>query len=167
MLGVASYSLELLTALPNLDRVYVPLGLGSGICGMIAARNALGLSTEIIAVVAEQANTYQRSFAAGECRPTDSADTLADGLAVRVPSDVALPVILGNVSRIVAVSDDAVLQAVRHLFTDTHNAAEGAGAAALAAVLSESTLNAGKKVAAVLSGGNIDRAVFLAALDTD
>ena len=105
--------------------------------------------------------------AAGKCRPTDTANTLADGLAVRVPSDLALSIILDNVSRVVAVSEKALLDAVQYLFTDTHNVVEGAGAATLAAVLNESAANAGKKVAAIISGGNIDRALFIEALSTD
>ena len=162
--GVASYSLELLRAQPELERVYVPIGLGSGICGMVAARNALGLSTEVVGVVSAGATCYQRSLAAGHCVSTESADTLADGMAVRVPNADALDMMLGNVSRILAVDDDAVFDAMAWLFTDTHNVAEGAGAAALAAALQERELNRGAKVGVVLTGGNVDAALYAQAL---
>jgi threonine dehydratase len=162
--GVASYSLELLQAQPDIQRVYVPVGLGSGICGMIAARDALGLNTEIIGVVSAAADCYARSLAAGECIATDNADTLADGLAVRTPDPRALEMMTGKVSRIVAVSDDEVLAAIRHYFTDTHNLVEGAAAAALAALLREPDSNRTGKAALVCTGANIDRELYLRAL---
>ena len=158
--GVASYSLELLRHRPDLQRVYVPIGLGSGICGMICARNALGLAVEIVGVVSNAADCYARSLAAGRCVSTDSADTLVDGMAVRVPSRDALAIMQGNVSRTVSVTDDEVLAAMSHYFSDTHNVAEGAGAAALAALLRERDLNAGSRVGLVLSGGNVDRELY-------
>ena len=160
MRGVASYALELFRAVADLDAVYVPIGLGSGICGMIAAREALGQRTEIVGVVAENAPTYALSFAAGKPISTDSADTLADGLACRVPDPAALAIILKGAARIVTVSEAEIRQAMRILFADTHNVAEGAGAAALAAALKERERLAGKRIAVVQSGGNIDRAVF-------
>jgi threonine dehydratase len=162
--GVASYSLELLQAQPGLKRVYVPIGLGSGICGMICARNALGLDTEIIGVVSTEADCYAQSMAKGECVSTDSADTLADGMAVRTPSPPALAMMLGNVSRIVKVSDAEVLAAVKIYFSDTHNVAEGAGAAPLAAAMQEGELNRGQSIGVVLSGGNIDSGLLVRAL---
>ena len=162
--GVASYSLEFLQAQPGLDRIYVPIGLGSGICGMISARNALGLDTEIVGVVSTEADCYARSFAAGEPVPTASADTIADGLAVRTPNPQALEMMLNNLSRVVAVNDVEILAAVQHYFTDTHNLAEGAAAAALAALLREQELNTGSKVGLVCTGGNIDRELVLRAL---
>jgi threonine dehydratase len=158
--GVASYGLELFRAAPDLDAVYVPIGLGSGICGVIAAREALGRTTEIVGVVAANAPTYALSFAAGRPVGTNSADTFAGGLAVRVPDPAALDVICRHASRIVAVSEDEMREAMRILFTDTHNIAEGAGAAPLAAALQERNRLKGKKVAVVQSGGNIDRALF-------
>jgi threonine dehydratase len=162
--GVASYSLELLRAVPDLARVYVPIGLGSGICGMIAARNALGLDTEIVGVVSSEADCYALSLAAGSCVPTATADTRADGMAVRIPSPEALALMLGNVARMVRVTDEAVIDAVKIYFEDTHNVAEGAGAAPLAAALSERESNRGARVAVVLSGGNIDSIQFREAL---
>ncbi|HEX3863483.1 MAG TPA: threonine dehydratase [Stellaceae bacterium] len=158
--GVATYGVELFRAVAGLDVVYVPIGLGSGISGMIAAREALGLTAEIVGVVAENAPAYALSFAAGHAVSTNSADTLADGLACRVPDEAALAVIRRGAARIVTVSEAEIRQAMRILYTDTHNVAEGAGAAALAAALKERGRLAGKRVAVVQSGGNVDRAVF-------
>lgn len=158
--GVGSYSMELLTAVPDLDVVYVPIGLGSGICGMIAARDALGRKTEIVGVVAETAATYSLSFKAGRPVPTNSADTMADGMACRVPVPEAVARINRGAARIVEVSDAEIEAAIRHYFTDTHNVAEGAGAAPLAAALKERATLAGKKVGLVLSGGNVDREIY-------
>jgi len=158
--GVASYGLELFGAVPDLDTVYVPIGLGSGICGVIAAREALGCKTEIVGVVAANAPTYALSFAAGKPVPSNSADTFAGGLAVRVPDDTALDVIRRHAARIVQVTEAEMRAAMRIIFSDTHNVAEGAGAAPLAAALQERDKLRGKKVAVVQSGGNIDRALF-------
>jgi threonine dehydratase len=158
--GVASYGLEMFRAVPDLDVVYVPIGLGSGICGVIAAREALGGKTEIVGVVAENAPTYALSFAAGKPVGTNSADTFAGGLAVRVPDPAALDIICRHAARIVTVSEGAMRQAMRVTFSDTHNVAEGAGAAPLAAALQERDRLRGKRVAVIQSGGNIDRALF-------
>jgi threonine dehydratase len=158
--GVASYALELFRAVAELDTVYVPIGLGSGICGVIAVRDALGLRTEIAGVVAESAPTYALSFAAGRPVSTNSADTMAGGLAVRVPDPEALEIICRGAARIVTVSEAEIRRAMRIMFTDTHNLAEGAGAAPLAAALRERERLAGKRVAVIQSGGNIDRALF-------
>jgi len=158
--GVASYGLELFRAVAGLDTVYVPIGLGSGICGMIAAREALGQTAEIVGVVAANAPSYALSVAAGMPVSTNSAETIADGLAVRVPDEAALAIIRAGAARIVSVSEAEIRQAMRILFTDTHNVAEGAGAAALAGALQERQRLAGKRVAVIQSGGNIDRALF-------
>jgi threonine dehydratase len=158
--GVASYALELFEAVSDLDALYVPIGLGSGICGAIAARNALGLKTEIVGVVAAGAPAYALSFAAGRPIATGAAETIADGMACRVPDPEAVRAILEGASRIVTVGDDEIRAAMRHLFSDTHNVAEGAGAAALAALLQERSRMEGRRVALVLSGGNVDREVF-------
>ena len=163
--GVGTYSLEFLDAVPDLETVYVPIGLGSGICGMIAARDALGRKTEIVGVVAERAATYALSFREGRPVPTNVADTLADGLAVRVPDEAALAMILDGVERIVTVSEDEILDAMHHYLTDTHNLAEGAGAAPLAALLKERDAMAGKTVGLVLSGGNADHALLKQVVD--
>jgi threonine dehydratase len=131
---------------------------------MVCARNALGLNTEIVGVVSSAADCYAKSLEAGACVSTESADTLADGMAVRVPSPEALAIMRGNVARIVTVDDNEVLAAMAIYFSDTHNIAEGAGAAPLAALLQERTLNAGKKVGLILSGGNVDKALYCKAL---
>lgn len=158
--GVASYSMELLRHQPHLERVYVPIGLGSGICGMICARNALGLNTEIVGVVSSAADCYAQSLESGAPVPTESAATVADGMAVRVPSAEALQMMQDNVARIIRVTDTQVLAAMGHYFNDTHNIAEGAGAAPLAALLTERELNDGKEVGVILSGGNVTRSLY-------
>jgi threonine dehydratase len=158
--GVASYGLELFRAVADLEIVYVPIGLGSGISGVIAARDALGSTAEIVGVVAANAPTYALSFAAGAPVSTNSAVTMAEGLAVRVPDPEALDIIRRGAARIVTVSENEIRHAMRILFTDTHNAAEGAGAAPLAAALQERRLLAGKRVAVIQSGGNINRDLF-------
>jgi threonine dehydratase len=158
--GVASYALELFDGAGALDTVYVPIGLGSGICGVIAARDALNLKTKIVGVVSANAPTYALSFGAGEPVPTNSADTMADGLACRVPVAEAVARINKGAERIVEVEDPEIEAAMRHYFTDTHNIAEGAGAAGLAALLKERDRMLGKRVGVVLSGGNVDTAVY-------
>ena len=162
--GVASYSLEFLSALPDLDAVYVPIGLGSGICGMIAARDALGLKTEVVGVCAEGAPAYALSFARGEAVSTNAAETLADGMACRVPEPAAVTAINRGAARVVTVGEAEIKAAMRAYYSDTHNLAEGAGAAAFAAVMQERTALAGRKVGVVLSGGNIDRPLYQAIL---
>jgi threonine dehydratase len=158
--GVASYGLELFRAVADLDAVYVPIGMGSGICATIAVRDALGLKTEVIGVVAAGAPAYALSVKAGHVVPTNSADTVADGMACRVPLADAVEIIRQGAARIVTVDDAEIRAAVRHYFTDTHNVAEGAGAAGLAALLQECNRMQGKRVALILSGGNVDRAQF-------
>jgi threonine dehydratase len=165
--GVASYGLELFRAVPDLDVVYVPIGLGSGISGVIAARDSLGLRTEIVGVVAANAPAYALSFAAGVPVSTNSADTMAGGLAVRVPDPEALDIIRRGAARILTVSEAEMRRAMRILFSDTHNIAEGAGAAALAAALQERDRVAGERVAVIQSGGNIDRTLFAEVLAED
>jgi threonine dehydratase len=158
--GVASYALEFLDAVADLDTVYVPIGLGSGICGMIATREALGLRTRIVGVVAENAPAYALSFAAGRVVTTESADTMADGVACRIPAAEAVETINRWAERIVTVSEAEIAAAMRHYFSDTHNVAEGAGAAPLAALLKERTAMERRRVGLVLSGGNVDREVY-------
>ncbi len=160
VLGVASYALELFNAAPPLDAVYVPIGLGSGICATIAVRDALGLKTEVIGVVAERAAGYALSYKAGKPVATNSADTIADGLAVRTPDPVAVATVLKGAARIVTVSEDEIRAAMRIYHSDTHNTAEPAAAAPLAALLQERSKLAGKRVAAIHSGGNVDAALL-------
>lgn len=164
VLGVATYALELLKAHPDIARLYVPIGQGSGICGCMAARDALGLQTEIIGVQAEGAPAYALSFKAGHPVSTPAADTFADGMATRVPDAEALELILRGVSRIVTLSDDEIAEAIRIYWVDTHNLAEGAGAAPLAAALKELASLRPAKTATILCGGNIDLALFHARL---
>ncbi|AHL76986.1 hypothetical protein CH92_18630 [Stutzerimonas stutzeri] len=155
--GVATYALELFEAVSDLRRVYVPIGLGSGICGMIRTRDLLGLDTEIIGVVSSAADAYAQSFEQGRIVCTETADTFADGMACRMPSPDALEIIREGAARIVRVDDAEIRQAIVALHEDTHNLAEGAGAAALAAAMQERDSNRGERIAVVLSGGNIDR----------
>ncbi|WP_287029939.1 threonine dehydratase [Pseudomonas sp. UBA6310] len=155
--GVATYALELFEAAPPLDRVYVPIGMGSGICGLIRTRDLLGLGTEIVGVVARGADAYAQSFEAGEIRRTERADTFADGMACRDPQAEALEIIRAGAARIVRVDDEEIRTAIRVLHEDTHNLAEGAGAAALAALMQEREINRDGRAAVILSGANIDR----------
>lgn len=158
--GVATYALELLRGAPPLEALYVPIGLGSGICGCIMARDLLGLPTEIIGVQSTGADSYARSIAAGRVVTTERAETRADGMATRVPDAAALAIIARGAARIVTVTDDEVAAAIRAYWQDTHNLAEGAGAAPLAALMQERDRMAGKRVATILCGGNIDLDLF-------
>jgi threonine dehydratase len=160
VLGVATYALELLRKAPDLDVLYVPIGQGSGICGCILARDLLGLTTEIVGVQSTEAPSYALSFAAGTVVTTATSTTLADGMATRIPDPDALAIIRRGASRIVQVTDDEIGVAIRAYWTDTHNLAEGAGAAALAAATQEKQKIRGKRVGLVLSGGNIDLDLF-------
>ena len=161
--GVGTYAQELFNAVADIDEVYVPVGCGSGICGVIAWRDALGLATRVVGVVSENAACYALSFAAGRPIETPSAITFADGVAVRVPVPEALEAIIAGADRMVQVSDDEVKAAIRDLYRCTHNIAEGAGAAPLAALLKDPGRR-GKRFAVILSGGNIDRELYLEAL---
>ncbi|MDQ0123171.1 threonine dehydratase [Pseudomonas lini] len=158
--GVATYALELFMAAPDLDTVYVPIGCGSGICGVIAARDALGLKTQVVGVVSTEAAAAKLSFDAGEICETATANTFADGLAVRKPVPEAFAIYGAAAARIVCVGEEQIAEAMRVYYTDTHNLAEGAGAAALAALIQEREAMAGKRVGVILSGGNVDRAVY-------
>ena len=162
--GVGTYAMEFFRHAPPIDAIYVPIGLGSGLCGVLAARDALGLDCEVIGVVSSNADAYAQSFEQKQVVATASADTLADGMAVRQPSSDALAHMLNGVSRIVRVTDAQVLEAIRFLFEDTHNLAEGAGAAPLAALLAERDRYGGKRVGIVLSGGNVDRTTLQRAM---
>ncbi len=158
--GVATYSLELFRAAPPLDTLYVPIGLGSGICGAIMARDLLGLKTAIVGVQSTGADCYARSFASGQLVVLNRAETRADGIAVRQPDPEALAIIRRGAARIVTVTDDEIAAAIRAYWTDTHNLVEGAGAAPLAALMQERTRMAGRRAGVVISGGNIDLDLF-------
>ncbi len=157
--GVASYALELFRAAPPLDRVFVPIGCGSGICGLIAARDALGLATRIVGVVSASANAYAQSFRAGRAIETSTANTMADGMAVRVPVESALAEIRRGAEDVVEVTDAEIEDAMRAYFDDTHQVAEGAGAAPLAALM-KWPARRDKRMAVILCGGNVDREVY-------
>ena len=162
--GVASYALELFRRVPNLDYVYVPIGMGSGICGTIAARNALGLKTRIIGVVSSGAPAYALSFQAGKPVSTPTVKTMADGMSCRVPNPVAVDIINRNVDHIVTIPDSEIREAMRIYFSATHNVAEGAAAAPLAALLQEQKMVRNKRVALIHSGSNIDSDIFASVL---
>src|SRR5260221_2961038 len=160
VLGVATYALELLRKAPDLDVLYVPIGQGSGICGCILARDLLGLSTEIVGVQSTEAPSYALSFAAGAVVTTESSNTLADGMATRVPDADALAIIRKGASRMVQVTDAEGAVAIRAYLTHTHNLAAGARAAALAAALQDKSEIPGKRLGLILIGGNIDFDLF-------
>jgi threonine dehydratase len=160
VVGVATYALEFLRGAPEMDTVYVPVGMGSGICGLMAARDALGLKTKMVGVVSSGAPACKLSFEAGRKIEHGVTTLLADGMACRVPDDTALSTMLAGAERMVAVSDAEVAGAMRLLFQATHNVAEGAGAAALAALFKEREMMQGRRVGVVISGGNVDADVF-------
>ena len=163
--GVATYSHELFQAVKNIDVAYVPIGLGSGICGMVAARDALGLKTQVVGVVSAHAKAYAASFAAGHVVESPATTRLGDGIACRTPVPEALEIMRHGVERIVQVTDREIAAAMRLLFECTHNTCEGAGAAATAAAMKEHDRLAGRRIAVVLSGGNVDRDVFAGVLN--
>jgi threonine dehydratase len=156
VLGVATYARELLAAAGELDAIYVPVGQGSGISGIIGVRDLLGLRTEVVGVVAEQAPATARSVAAGQVVTTETANTFVDGVACRVPDAQAISVICAGAARVLTVSEDEAAEAMRVLFSATHNVAEPAGALALAGLLAERSQAAGKRVAVIQTGGNAD-----------
>lgn len=173
VMGTATYALEFFEAAPLLDSIYVPIGLGSSICGVAAARNALGLKTQIVGVVAAQSPSYSLSFAQRKVVESPSLTAIADGLACRTPNARAMEAIWENVARIVEVSDEEIADAMRIYYQDTHNLAEGAGAASLAGALKEKrvqgkiTVGAGKTIGIVLTGGNVDREIYADLLAVD
>lgn len=166
--GVATYWLEFFRAVPDLDVVFVPIGQGSGITACVVAREALGLARPaIVGVVSAQAPCYALSLEAHRAVEAPATTVLADGLACRVPDPDALAIISSRVDAVLTVTDQEVAQAMRVLFACTHNAAEGAGAASLAAALQVRASLHGKRVGLVLSGGNVDSDVFAATLARD
>jgi threonine dehydratase len=162
--GVASYSLELLRAVPALDVLYVPIGLGSGICGTIAARDALGLKLRIVGVVSAAAPAVARSLAAHRLESHEVTTRIADGMACRTPNADALEIIRAGIDHVVEVTDEEIEGAISALFADTHNVVEGAGAAGLAALLRERDSLRGKTAGIVLTGANIDPDPFARAI---
>jgi threonine dehydratase len=164
VLGVATYALELFEAVPDLDTVYVPIGMGSGVCGLIAVRDLLGLRTEIVGVVAEGADATARSFAAGQVVATDSVNTFMEGVATRRPDPDAIAQIRAGAARVLTISDDAGADAMRQLLSATHNVPEPAGSLALAGLLAEADRARGKRIALIQSGGNVDAATLATVL---
>jgi threonine dehydratase len=160
VMGTATYALEFFKAAPTLDLVYVPIGLGSSICGVSAARNALGLTTEIVGVVASGSPSYSISFSQRKVVEAPSKTMIADGLACRLPNQQAMEAIWENVARIVEVTDAEIAEAMRIYYEDTHNLAEGAGAASLAAAVKEKSENQDKRIGIILTGGNVDRELY-------
>ncbi len=160
VMGTSTYALEFFQGAPPLDTIYVPIGLGSSISGVSAARNALELKTEIVGVVATASPSYSRSFKQRKVVDAPSLTLIADGLACRTPNAQAMEVIWENVARIVEVRDEEIAYAMRAIYVDTHNLAEGAGAAAVAGALQEKQLNGGKRIGVVLTGGNVDRDTY-------
>ena len=165
VMGVSTYADELFQAAGVLDAVYVPIGMGSGICGTIMARDMLGIKTKVIGVVAANANAYALSYAAGKPVATNTGDSFADGMAVRIPNPQALGIILKGAGRIVTVTEDEIAHAMRLYFRCCHTIAEGAGAASLAALLQEKERMKASRVGVILSGGNIDMAKFAEVLE--
>jgi threonine dehydratase len=158
--GVSTYWWEFFKAVPQLDVVYVPIGQGSGACSAIAAMLALGHQTKIVGVVSLHATTYADSLAAGRVVEAPVSTELADGMACRVADQAALDIMAPYIDHIVKVSDAEVAQAMRDLYRDTHNVAEGAGAASFAAAMQERQLLRGQVVGTTLSGGNVDAAML-------
>ncbi|MEM7057840.1 MAG: threonine dehydratase [Pseudomonadota bacterium] len=159
--GVATYALEFFRKVDGLDVIYAPIGMGSGICGLIQVRDLLGLDTEIVGVVSSGADAYAQSFEAKRIVPTKSTKTvLADGMDCRSPWQEPIDIIVGGAARVLRVNDEEIGEAMRIYYSDTHNVAEGAGAAPLAGCLQEREALAGKKVGLILSGGNIDTDLF-------
>jgi len=160
VMGTANYALELFQGAPPIDTVYVPIGLGSSICGVAAARNALGLSTEVVGVVAAESPAYAVSFAERRLVEAPSRTVIADGLACRTPNPLAMEVIWSQVARIVSVTAAEIAEAMRAYYQDTHNLAEGAGAAALAGAHKEKSTLQGKRIGIILTGGNVDSETY-------
>ncbi|MFG6508137.1 pyridoxal-phosphate dependent enzyme [Sulfitobacter sp. S45] len=164
--GVSTYALELYRAVTDLDVVYVPIGMGSGICSLITVRDLLRLKTKVIGVTAKNAAAFALSFAAGKAVQTETANTFADGMACRDPQAQPLEVILKGAEDVVSVSEAQIAEAMVAYYKDIHNLAEGAGAAALAALLADRSNLKGKRAATILSGGNIDLTTFLAIVNS-
>jgi threonine dehydratase len=166
--GTATYALELfhnaLVRNAPLDAVYVPIGMGSSICGVAAVRNALGLKTRIIGVVASDAPASARSFRERRIIPAPAHTRLADGLACRQPNPDAMQILWDNVADVLEVSEDEIANAMRAVYEDTHNIAEGAAAAAVAGAFQQRHRHAGQRIAVILTGGNVDRELFISAL---
>ena len=158
--GVSTYALEFFRSHPDLDTIYTSIGMGSGICGIISAREALGLKTKVVGVVSKHAPMMALSFARGEMVEHAASTKIGDGMACRKPAENAFKIIHRYADRIVQVDDDELCDAMRAYYTDTHNIAEGAGAAPLAGLMQEKEKMAGKKVGVILCGQNVESEQF-------
>ena len=158
--GVATYWWEFFKAVPHMDVAYVPIGMGSGAAAAISAKLALGHQVKVVGVVSAHATSYAQSIAAGRVIASPVTTQLADGMACRVADQAALDFLAPHIDHIVQVTDDEVAEAMRNLFADTHNVAEGAGAASFAAAMQERAAIKGLVVGTTLCGGNVDAAVF-------
>ena len=158
--GVATYWWEFFKAVPMMDIAYVPIGMGSGAASAIAAKLALKLQVKIVGVVSSHATAYADSIAAGRVIQAPVTTQLADGMACRLPDQAALEVLIPHIDHIVKVTDVEIAEAMRNLYADTHNVAEGAGAASFAAAMQERATLGGKIVGTTLCGGNVDANVF-------
>lgn len=161
--GVSTYALEFLSAVSELDTVYVPIGMGSGVCGVLAVRDALGLETRVVGVTSRHAPATALSLANGGVVEHAVSTRIADGVSCRRPDEGALEIMRTGLERVVEVDDDEVEEAMRIYFADTHNVVEGAGAVGLAGLLKEIP-NAGGRFGTVVTGGNVDSEVFAAVL---
>lgn len=162
--GVSTYALELFRSVADLDAVFVPIGLGSGFCGIAAAREALGLKTKIIGVVSEHAPAYALSFQQRQFVEQSSSTRVAEGVACKTPNKDALEHVIAHAHEIVTVNDDETVAAMRELVQATHNIAEGAGALAYAALKKQRETWVGRRVACVLTGGNASMSMLREAL---
>ena len=163
--GVGTYALEIFRAENDIDYIFVPIGLGSGISGVSIVRNKLSPKTKIIGVQAQNAPSVCLSWREKRIVKTESADTVADGLATRIPADMTLEFINKYVEDIILLSEDEIKDGILTVIRETHNLAEGAGAAATAAVIKNKSRLKGKKVVSVLSGSNIDTKTLKDVLD--
>ena len=154
--GVGTYSLEIFESLPNVDAIIVPIGGGSGSCGAITVAKAINPNVKVIGVQAEKAPAIYRSWKEGHCVETDSCDTIADGLATRVPFPLPFSIIQKGIHDLVLISETEIADGIRSALRWTHNLAEGAGAAPLAAAHKLTETLAGKNVVMVMSGANLD-----------
>jgi threonine dehydratase len=164
VLGVATYALELFVAVPDIDTVYVPVGMGSGICGVIGVRDLLEANTEVVGVVAERADATARSFAAGKVVATETADTFMEGVATRQPDPDAIAQILSGAARVLTIGEEAGAEAMRQHFRATHNVPEPTGSLALAGLIAEADRAHGKRIALIQSGGNVSASTFATVL---
>ncbi len=164
--GVATYALEIFDEWPDVDVILVPIGGGSGACGCCIVRSAFGSRAKVIGVQAERADAFARSWKGTARVVGDKADTFAEGMATRVTFDLTFGLLKNELDDVVTLTEDELADGVRIALRTTHNLAEGAGAAPIAAAVKLADRLAGKKVVCVMSGGNIDRTTLARILAT-